>query len=619
MSEPLVLVADDDDDILLLVTTRLRRDGFEVVAARDGDGALALVRAQRPHVAVLDIGMPGLDGLEVLAQIRADEGLRDTRVLLLTAKAQESDVRRGYTAGADAYVRKPVLAGRAVLARARPRRRDDTDGTVKRLVDVSREFRAGALFLAAGVVLTGVYFALPAGGAAALAVYESLGAAASLAILVGVRRFRPEHRLPWLLLSAGNALFVIGDVLSDLNVGASSVPSPSDGFYLAGYPFLTAALVLLVLSAGGRDRTAAFADVGIVTCAFALFQWVFVMAPAIRAGSGISGQVVAGLYPAMDVVLLAGFAGFFVSPAWRTPSFGLLSASVAVFFIGDEIFGLSPGTYRTGDWLDATWMLSYVLFGAAALHPSMRALSLPRRMATLRVSRVRIGLLAAALLSAPVVLLVQHERGGRLEIPAVFACAAAVAVLVVGRLTGILRALERIRLRERAARTLAEEAQMQLSQQNERLVEADRVKDEFVALISHDLRTPLTSIIGYVELALDEDVDPPLDEERRSYLDVVSRSSERLLRLVDDLLFVARLQAGRLVLEPSSSTLPRSQSRRSRRRGRTPSARVSHSRSRRRPGAGGGATVAGFSSCWTISSRTRSSSRRKAAGSTCAR
>jgi DNA-binding response OmpR family regulator len=107
MSEPLVLVADDDDDILLLVTTRLRRDGFEVVAARDGDEALALARAQRPHVAVLDIGMPGLDGLEVLAQIRADEGLRDTRVLLLTAKAQESDVRRGYTAGADAYVRKP--------------------------------------------------------------------------------------------------------------------------------------------------------------------------------------------------------------------------------------------------------------------------------------------------------------------------------------------------------------------------------------------------------------------------------------------------------------------------------------------------------------------------------
>jgi DNA-binding response OmpR family regulator len=107
MSEPLILVADDDDDILLLVTTRLRRDGFDVIEARSGDEALALALSRRPTVAVLDVGMPGLDGLEVLARIRADETLRGMRVLLLTAKAQESDVRRGYDAGADAYVRKP--------------------------------------------------------------------------------------------------------------------------------------------------------------------------------------------------------------------------------------------------------------------------------------------------------------------------------------------------------------------------------------------------------------------------------------------------------------------------------------------------------------------------------
>jgi DNA-binding response OmpR family regulator len=107
MSEPLILVADDDEDILLLVTTRLRRDGFNVVSASDGDQALALAREHRPALAVLDIGMPGLDGLEVLAAIRADETLRGMLVLLLTAKAQESDVRRGYDSGADAYVKKP--------------------------------------------------------------------------------------------------------------------------------------------------------------------------------------------------------------------------------------------------------------------------------------------------------------------------------------------------------------------------------------------------------------------------------------------------------------------------------------------------------------------------------
>jgi DNA-binding response OmpR family regulator len=107
MSEPLVLVADDDEDILLLVTTRLRRDGFNVVSASSGDQALALAREHKPALAVLDIGMPGLDGLEVLAEIRADDELRGMLVLLLTAKAQESDVRRGYDSGADAYVKKP--------------------------------------------------------------------------------------------------------------------------------------------------------------------------------------------------------------------------------------------------------------------------------------------------------------------------------------------------------------------------------------------------------------------------------------------------------------------------------------------------------------------------------
>jgi len=118
MSEPLVLVADDDEDILLLVTTRLRRDGFEIVSASSGDEALALARERRPVLAVLDIGMPGLDGVQVLEHIRADDDLRGIRVLLLTAKAQESDVRRGFDAGADGYVKKPFSAAE-VSARVR--------------------------------------------------------------------------------------------------------------------------------------------------------------------------------------------------------------------------------------------------------------------------------------------------------------------------------------------------------------------------------------------------------------------------------------------------------------------------------------------------------------------
>jgi signal transduction histidine kinase len=77
--------------------------------------------------------------------------------------------------------------------------------------------------------------------------------------------------------------------------------------------------------------------------------------------------------------------------------------------------------------------------------------------------------------------------------------------------------------------------------------EADILMDEFVALISHELRTPLTSIIGYLELTLD---DGNLTEEQRGYLDVVDHNADRLLRLVDDLLFVAQLEAGQLELRP---------------------------------------------------------------------
>lgn len=103
----LVVVAEDDEDILQLVATRLTRDGYEVVQTRNGAHALAAVLERRPALVLLDVSMPALDGMEVLARIRGDESLAGTRVVLLTAMAQEQDVRRAFEAGADGYVRKP--------------------------------------------------------------------------------------------------------------------------------------------------------------------------------------------------------------------------------------------------------------------------------------------------------------------------------------------------------------------------------------------------------------------------------------------------------------------------------------------------------------------------------
>jgi DNA-binding response OmpR family regulator len=106
-ARPVVVVAEDDEDILRLVATRLGRDGYEVVQTRDGAAALAAVREREPALVLLDVSMPALDGMEVLARIRGDEHLAGTRVVLLTAMAQEQDVRRAFEAGADGYVRKP--------------------------------------------------------------------------------------------------------------------------------------------------------------------------------------------------------------------------------------------------------------------------------------------------------------------------------------------------------------------------------------------------------------------------------------------------------------------------------------------------------------------------------
>jgi DNA-binding response OmpR family regulator len=104
---PLVLVADDDRDILSLVTFRLERSGYRVLQASDGAEALELAREQAPDLAVLDLMMPRLTGLEVTRALRGDERTRDLPVILLTARVQEDDVRAGLDAGATAYVAKP--------------------------------------------------------------------------------------------------------------------------------------------------------------------------------------------------------------------------------------------------------------------------------------------------------------------------------------------------------------------------------------------------------------------------------------------------------------------------------------------------------------------------------
>ncbi|GAB3786528.1 response regulator transcription factor [Nocardioides ungokensis] len=120
-----ILVADDDVDIRELVEFKLSTLGHDVVAVADGAAAIDACLASRPDLAVLDVMMPGVSGLDAIRAIRSDPSLADLPVILLTARAQESDVETGFDSGADDYITKPFspreLASRvqALLTRAR--------------------------------------------------------------------------------------------------------------------------------------------------------------------------------------------------------------------------------------------------------------------------------------------------------------------------------------------------------------------------------------------------------------------------------------------------------------------------------------------------------------------
>jgi DNA-binding response OmpR family regulator len=102
-----VLIADDDLDIRELVTFKLERAGHEVIAVADGEAALVETRRIMPDLVLLDIMMPRRTGLEVCQALRDDPATAKLPVILLTAKAQEADVERGFDVGADDYIVKP--------------------------------------------------------------------------------------------------------------------------------------------------------------------------------------------------------------------------------------------------------------------------------------------------------------------------------------------------------------------------------------------------------------------------------------------------------------------------------------------------------------------------------
>ena len=102
-----VLIVDDEPNIVISLEFLMKREGFAVSVARDGEEALERIRAERPDLVILDVMMPKLNGFEVCETVRADPQLAGIRILMLTAKGRETEMRKGISLGADAYIAKP--------------------------------------------------------------------------------------------------------------------------------------------------------------------------------------------------------------------------------------------------------------------------------------------------------------------------------------------------------------------------------------------------------------------------------------------------------------------------------------------------------------------------------
>jgi two-component system alkaline phosphatase synthesis response regulator PhoP len=136
MAKKSILVVDDEEDILELLRFNLSREGYQVFCSQAGEDALSRIRSHIPDLIVLDLMLPGVDGLEVTRHLKGDSKTKDIPIVMLTAKGEEADIVTGLELGADDYITKP-FSPRILVARVRAalRRKDqvglDDESTLK--------------------------------------------------------------------------------------------------------------------------------------------------------------------------------------------------------------------------------------------------------------------------------------------------------------------------------------------------------------------------------------------------------------------------------------------------------------------------------------------------------
>jgi diguanylate cyclase (GGDEF)-like protein len=308
--------------------------------------------------------------------------------------------------------------------------------------------------LLVGVAAVATYLLFVHPGTFQLFFYDGIGLVSIIAMLVGIRRNAPSAAKPWMLTAGGLGLFVAGDfsytyytiVLHQPAPGASIV----DVFYLGGYLFLALGCAAFMRSIGGKDRDA-FLDAGITAVGGAIIMWALVQAAGIPSTGPVIGRIVLGAYPVCDVVLLAMLVRLALVPAVRSGALWFVITGFTLLLMGDLVYALlAQGDYQAAGLLDATWLLSYLAFGVASLHPRMGRMIEPKISGEPQpLGWRRILLIGTALLVGPIVTLVRDWGSAGGGSAPIAVASAVIAALVLWRITRATRDRQRAEIQLR--------------------------------------------------------------------------------------------------------------------------------------------------------------------------
>ena len=327
---------------------------------------------------------------------------------------------------------------------------------MKHFRSVNWRKRLWIAYLGLGALLTAAYMWFPPlqGNGPLI---NLLGLSSSIAIAVGIYLHRPRARAAWFLFIIGQFLFFAGDLYtySYPKVFGADVEFPSlgDAIYLTVYPALVGGLLILVKRRNPRGDRAGMIDSLILTVGIDLVSWVVLVAPNIHL-SGLTAfeKAVSAAYPLGDILLLAAAIRLAVDQGKRAPAFYLLIGSIVSLLTVDSAYtyALLTDAYNHQLSYDFGWIVYYLLWGAAALHPSMRTLEEPALEDRTRLTPLRLGLLAGACLIAPGIR--AWQAWGDTDLLVLIFASAILFLLVVLRMAGLVRQEARAAARELALR-----------------------------------------------------------------------------------------------------------------------------------------------------------------------